>query len=380
MLLAIGACGRSHGTPANVAPPHALDASTGTTRVAPSPAVPRGATQDAAVATDAAISHHADAGSDEIDLLRVTEATVTVSSVVANATDRPANLVDGDLATAWSSVTGEMERTWILVHLPRSARVRGIELTAGYTRASATRDLFTSNVRISRVRVLHDGAVIGEFAVDPGSRALQRIAVQGDGGDWRIETVGLVPGSERGWREVSVSELRVIGAPGSDGRRATPAAPGVGVSTVTSRDVPGALREARRALLGEGLHPREGEYGCSGSYATLCVRGAWLDIVDAAVTLAETRCGAEVAARVLTYQARRRVLTQANERMARQLESEHSDTADALDTPADDALGRTIDAALEVFARCPRVRGFDTLGPILEGRDATALSHYRFRE
>ncbi len=157
-----------------------------------------------------------------VDLLRVTESTVTVSSAVDNANDRPDRLVDGDLATAWSSRTGEMERTWIEVRLPDDVRVSHLELTAGYTRQTERQDLFTGNVRIRRVRVSRAGQSLGEFDLDPEQRGLQRVNA-GAGGVWRIETLGLVPGTRATWREVTVSELRVMGTPGAARRSAAQA-------------------------------------------------------------------------------------------------------------------------------------------------------------
>jgi hypothetical protein len=67
------------------------------------------------------------------------------------------------------------------------------------------------NHRISRVRVLRDGRVLGEHPLDIAERGLQRIPVGGPGGDYRVEVLATAPGSKRAWREICISELRVVG-------------------------------------------------------------------------------------------------------------------------------------------------------------------------
>ena len=145
-----------------------------TTRPAvPTPAVPGVPTPD----VPAAPTPDAAAQGPVVDLLRATEATVTVSSAVANANDRPEKLVDGDLTTAWSSRTGEMEQSWIEVRLPDDARVHHLEMTAGYTRQTERHDLFTGNVRIRRVRVTRGGQPVGEYDLDPAQRTMQTLSL-----------------------------------------------------------------------------------------------------------------------------------------------------------------------------------------------------------
>jgi hypothetical protein len=147
-------------------------------------------------------------------------------------------------------------RSWFEALLPPDAQVHGIEMTAGYTRGGpdrpdAGRDLFTANVRITRIRVLHDNTSVGEFALDPNARTMQRVSVQGTGGLWRVDTIGLQSGSQPTWREVSVSELRVDGLPGARGRREVPRPPNVVVgwgmdSFMLESSVEAALLQARR--------------------------------------------------------------------------------------------------------------------------------------
>jgi len=312
-----------------------------------------------------------------------------VSSVVANENDRPDRLVDGDLATAWSSATGELERTWIEVTLPADARVTRLELTAGYTREGGRRDLFTANVRIARVRVLRDGAEVGVYPLDPESRTLQPVPAQGAGGVWRIETVGLVPGTRRAWREVTVSELRVMGVVGATGRRATPTAPTVLVGPAAAAaagaqgaagDASGierALTHARRELLGEGLNPEQGETGCSGGYADHCVRAHWITLADEGVGYAVARCGDAVAGPNRAYDRQRRVVDRAQARLSAAIERERD--TDGPNARADEALEALMAAATEVFAACPNPGGLTAYGALLRQHDATALRGYRFR-
>lgn len=67
---------------------------------------------------------------DDVNLLTSTPTTVAVSSTVANANILPEHLVDGKLATAWNSRTGELVGSWIAVRVPPDAKVKTIKLTA----------------------------------------------------------------------------------------------------------------------------------------------------------------------------------------------------------------------------------------------------------
>ncbi|HEY8431790.1 MAG TPA: hypothetical protein VIL20_25600 [Sandaracinaceae bacterium] len=157
-----------------------------------------------------------------VDLLRAVPADLAVSSAYRDRIAQAAALVDGDLGTAWNSRTGELVGAWIEVRVPADATVTGIALTAGFTRPPEGRtDLFTGNHRVTRVRVLREGREVGVYDLDPESRGLQTLPASGRGGVWRIEVAAVQPGSRRDWREVCISELRVLGrAPGArEGQR-----------------------------------------------------------------------------------------------------------------------------------------------------------------
>jgi hypothetical protein len=125
-------------------------------------------------------------------------------------------LVDGSLETAWNSRTGDLTGAWIEVRLPDDATVTSIGMTAGFTHVSPRADLFPGNHRVARVRVLHDGAEVGTYPLDPELRTLQSLPVTGGGGVWRIELAELRPGTRTDWQEACVSELVVMGnAPGA---------------------------------------------------------------------------------------------------------------------------------------------------------------------
>ena len=150
-----------------------------------------------------------------IELLSSTTTYVAVSSAYHDDATQIAHLVDGDLETAWNGRTGDLTGAFIDVRVPADADVTSIALTAGFTHVTDRADLFTANHRITRVRVTHDGSS-AEHALDPDSRELQALPVQGGGGVYRIEITAVLPGSNTGWQEICVSELRVMGhAPGA---------------------------------------------------------------------------------------------------------------------------------------------------------------------
>lgn len=111
---------------------------------------------------------------------------------------------------------------WIEARVPSVAAVSSIEMTVGFTRAGES-DLFTGNHRVKKVRVLRDGTSLGEFTLDPASQNLQPLDVRGVGGVYRIQVLETQPGSRDDWRELCVSEIRVLGqANGAEGGTGTP--------------------------------------------------------------------------------------------------------------------------------------------------------------
>jgi hypothetical protein len=149
----------------------------------------------------------------EIELLHGSAAKIAVSSVVANNTIYPSDLVDGKLSTAWNSQTGDLKDAWIAFRVPATAHVTRIRMTAGFANVHGNQDWFTMNYRIKTVRVLRLG-VDGDFGrhtLDPDNRGLQDIPIDGPGGDFKIELVDLIPGTKKSWREICVSELQVWG-------------------------------------------------------------------------------------------------------------------------------------------------------------------------
>jgi hypothetical protein len=148
----------------------------------------------------------------EVDLLHAVAADVAVSSAYRGRASQLDALVDGDLETAWNSSSGELTTSWIEVRLPPTSHVSSIALTVGFTHVTERGiDLFPGNHRVRRVRVSRDGTALGEHTLDVASRALQRLPVSGGGGVYRLEIVETMPGSRADWREVCVSELRVMG-------------------------------------------------------------------------------------------------------------------------------------------------------------------------
>jgi hypothetical protein len=151
------------------------------------------------------------AGLPTVDLLQSVATDIAVSSVYRNQVQQVAQLVDGNVETAWNSRTDDLVGAWIDVRLPANVTVTSIALTVGFTRRADSGDLFTGNHRITRVRVLREGTTVGVFPLDPESRELQTLPVTGPGGVYRIEVAEVRPGTRPNWRELCVSELRVMG-------------------------------------------------------------------------------------------------------------------------------------------------------------------------
>ncbi len=146
-----------------------------------------------------------------VDLLRSVDASVAVSSVYKERVELAGRLVDGDMETAWNSRSGDLNGAWIGIQLPTDVTVESIGLTVGYNKVKKEKDLFTGNHRIKKVRVVREGKDLGVFSLDPEKREIQYISVEGQGGRYRIEVVEVFPGTRSKWREICVSELRVMG-------------------------------------------------------------------------------------------------------------------------------------------------------------------------
>lgn len=165
-----------------------------------------GAARDGAVAIAPAAEAGAAKAEPEIELLHAVPCVVAVSSKVDNPKDFPEHLVDGKLETAWNGKTGDLGG-YIAFRTPKETRVRRISLTVGFDRGA----LFEKNHRISKVRVSREGKALFERDLDPNARGYQDIALDEAGGDFKIDVLATAPGTEKTWKELVVSELRVFG-------------------------------------------------------------------------------------------------------------------------------------------------------------------------
>lgn len=150
----------------------------------------------------------------EPNLLDIVPSKVAVSSAVQNPRDFPEHIVDGRLDTAWNGKTGDLVGGWIAFRVPKDAKVRRIELIVGYDKVKGDVDLFTANHRIKSVTVSRDGKKVLDHTFDTSKRALQAIDIDGPGGDYQIKVTATEPGTNPKWKELVVSELRVVGDPG----------------------------------------------------------------------------------------------------------------------------------------------------------------------
>ncbi|MBS2013856.1 MAG: hypothetical protein JST00_13285 [Deltaproteobacteria bacterium] len=145
-----------------------------------------------------------------IDLLHSVDCTVAVSSKVDNPKDFPEHLVDGKNETAWNGRTGDLGG-FIAFRVPKVTRVKRIELTVGFVKTGPKGDLFTMNHRIEKVRLTREGALVKEVTLDPDDRRMQGFDVDEAGGDFELRVLATKPGTEKSWKELVVSELRVLG-------------------------------------------------------------------------------------------------------------------------------------------------------------------------
>lgn len=230
-MLLLGSCGEGASGP----PPRAP------TRSAPSPAIAAPPGPEAAAPRAAP--------PEPVELLHAVPSQVVVSSI-ASAVLHTAELVDGSMETAWNSEQDDVTRSWVAFRLPADARVTSLRMTAGFVRVDGSRDFFTGNYRVRKVRVSRDGEPLGEHALDPEDRGLQTIPVAGPGGEWRIDFLEQVPGTSQRWRQTCVSELQVLGLPGAE-RHATPTQPAVRIGSFAG--VPAADGKVPPRLSARGM-------------------------------------------------------------------------------------------------------------------------------
>ncbi len=146
-----------------------------------------------------------------VDLLAAAPTAVAVSSAYHDRDTQVPRLFDGDMETAWNSRSDDLVGAWIEVRLPAEARVTGIALTSGFTKPGGDTDLFTGNQRVKKVRILRSGAEVATHDLDVDSRELQILPVEGEGGVWRIEIAEVLAGTKENWKEICISELKVMG-------------------------------------------------------------------------------------------------------------------------------------------------------------------------
>jgi hypothetical protein len=159
------------------------------------------------------------------------QTTVATTSAYRDELRQVGFLFDGDMQTAWNSATmpeGDTSSRSIHVRIPAGARVTAIDLTVGFTKVQGASDLFSGNRRLRRVRVRHPGGEV-LATLNSEEQRLQRIPVTGEAGDYEIELLEWVQGTRPTWRELCISELRVMGTADASAPRATAPTPLLGV-------------------------------------------------------------------------------------------------------------------------------------------------------
>ncbi len=169
-----------------------------------------------------------------VDLLRrAPGTTLRVSSRVRNKTIKPEHIFDGNLNTAWNSVTGELAGAWVQIEAETDSHIVEVRMTVGHTgKGKKGEDYFTMNPRITKLKVIRAGKPDTVVELDPERRDLQTVAIDGHG-TARIEVVAVKPGTKKAWREVAISELEAWGhRAASAPPLASPAKPAVAVGEI----------------------------------------------------------------------------------------------------------------------------------------------------
>lgn len=199
-------------------------------------ASPSAAPPDAAVAVvDAgpiveagAVTTERDAGARRPVDLGLRFVRLSVSSRVDNETESPMLISDGDMETAWSSKTGELEGAWVEMHVGGSRSIKSLLMTVGMTKKPGSPgdpDLFLANPRIEQIALSwtpivdlgpgkekrgETAVVVERFKLDVASRDLQPVVLPTPlqpPGILRMTVEKVQMGTKPAWREVSISEI-----------------------------------------------------------------------------------------------------------------------------------------------------------------------------
>lgn len=196
-----------------------------------------------------------------VDLLHWGPARLAVSSNVKNPRDYPEHLVDGNEGTAWNSRTGDLVGATIAFEVPADSKIQTLVLSAGFHKTNAKgEDLFAMNHRIRSVTV-HAGSLedppLLTLTLDPNRREPQAFPFEQPGGLYWLKVAAVQPGTQKAWKELAISELRVMGLPGA-GAYGLPRIPDVSIAKEwVDRPLPGTNAPnvfSYQTLLG-ALHP-----------------------------------------------------------------------------------------------------------------------------
>jgi hypothetical protein len=154
-----------------------------------------------------------------VDLLHWGPARLAVSSNVKNPRDYPEHLVDGNPGTAWNSRTGDLVGATIAFEVPADAKIESLVLSAGFDKTSAAgEDLFLMNHRIRTVEVFAntlESEPVATLQLDPNRREPQSFPFARPGGLYWLKVNAVQPGTKTDWKELAVSEFRVMGMTGA---------------------------------------------------------------------------------------------------------------------------------------------------------------------
>jgi hypothetical protein len=144
---------------------------------------------------------------------------IAVSSRVDNGGETPLAVVDGDLATAWSSKTDDLAGAWVALRVFGKTKIASVGLTVGMTKNDA---LFKQNVRIAEVQLSWtpitdskgttgaETVLVDHSPLDPDSKVMQRIPIDIQGpGIVKITVQSVKAGTRPDWREATISEIEL---------------------------------------------------------------------------------------------------------------------------------------------------------------------------